>query len=65
MCVGDSAQELIVIHAPGRERLLVLYCGFSSNLLEVIFFDRCEKIREDFVPVCYATAAKFVCNRSP
>ena len=30
MSVGDSAEELILIHAVGRERLLVLSCGLCQ-----------------------------------
>ena len=44
MRVGDSAGEFIFIHALGRERLVVLSCGLSSNPLNIIFFARWETI---------------------
>ena len=44
MSVGDSAEELISIHALGRERLFVLFCGLSSNPLKILFFGRWETI---------------------
>ena len=44
MRVGDSAEEVISIHALGRERLLVLSCGLPSYLLESLFFARWETI---------------------
>ena len=37
MSVGDSPEEFILIHALGRERLLVLSCGIPSNPLKVPF----------------------------
>ena len=40
--VGDSAEELISIHALGRETLLVLSCGLPSHPLEILFFSRSE-----------------------
>ena len=42
MSAGDSAEELISIHAPGRERLLVLSCGLPSHPLKILFFPRWE-----------------------
>ena len=42
MSVGDSAEEFILIHALGRERLLVLSCGLPSNPLKLPFFARWE-----------------------
>ena len=44
MSVGDSAEEFISIHALGRERLLVLSCGFPPHLLKILFFARWETI---------------------
>ena len=38
MGVGDSAEEVISIHALGRERLLVSSCGLRSHLLKILFF---------------------------
>ena len=38
MSVGDSAEEFILIHALGREGLLVLSCGLPSNTLTIPFF---------------------------
>ena len=43
--VDDSAEEFISIHALGRERLLVLYCGLPSNPLKILFFARWETIK--------------------
>ena len=37
MSGGDSAEELISIHALGRETLLVLSCSVPSNLLKFLF----------------------------
>ena len=37
MSVGDSAEELIVIHALALERLLVLSCCFPPNPLKTVF----------------------------
>ena len=34
MSAGDSVEEFISIHALGRERLLVLSCGFPSHPLK-------------------------------
>ena len=36
MSVGDSVEEFILIHALGRERLLVLSCGSPSNPLKML-----------------------------
>ena len=44
MSVGDSAEEFILIHAPGRERMLVFSCGISSVPLKILFFARWETI---------------------
>ena len=44
MSVGDSTEELISIHALGRERLLVLFCGLPSHPLKILFFARWETI---------------------
>ena len=44
MSVGDSAEEFISIHVLGRERLLVLSCGFPSHSLKILFFARWETI---------------------
>ena len=44
MCVGDSAEEFISIHALGRERVLVLSCGLPSHPLKIMFFARLETI---------------------
>ena len=63
MGVGDSAEEIISIHALGRERLLVLSCGLPSHSLKILFFARWETI-ERFVPLFYTPAAKCVFNRS-
>ena len=60
MGVGDSAEEFILIHALGRERLLVLSCGLPSNTVKVKLGDD----REFFVLVFYTPAAKYVFNRS-
>ena len=40
MSVGDSAEEFVLIHALGRDRLLVLSCVLASNPLKVVFFAR-------------------------
>ena len=45
MSVGDSAEELISIHALGRERLLVLSCGLSSHPLKILFLACWETIK--------------------
>ena len=45
MSVGDSAEELISVHALGRERLLVLSCGLPSHPLKILFFARWETIK--------------------
>ena len=37
MSVGDSAEEFISVHALGRERLLVFYCGLPSHPLKILF----------------------------
>ena len=42
MSVGDSAEEFILIHALGRESLLVLSCGLPSHPLKILFFDPWE-----------------------
>ena len=42
MSVGDSAEEVISIHALGRERLLVLSRSLPSHRLKVLFFARLE-----------------------
>ena len=47
MSVGDSAEEVISIHALGRERLLVLSCGLPSHPLKILFFVRSETIEFD------------------
>ena len=44
MSVGDSAEELISIHALGRVTLLVLSCGLPSHPLKILFFARWESI---------------------
>ena len=44
MSVGDSAEEFILIHALGRERLLVLSCGLPSHPLKNLFSARWETI---------------------
>ena len=44
MSVRDSAGEFISIHALGRERLLVLSCGFPSHPPKILFFARWETI---------------------
>ena len=44
MSVGDSAEELISIHALGCERLLVLSSGIPSHLFRILFFARWETI---------------------
>ena len=38
MSVGDSAEELILMHDLGRERLLVLSCGLPSKPLKILLF---------------------------
>ena len=43
--VGDSAEEFISIHSPGREKLLVLSCGLPSHPLKVLCFARWETIQ--------------------
>ena len=48
MSVDDSAEEFILIHAVGREILLVLSCGFPSSPLKILFSARCETT--EFVP---------------
>ena len=63
MSVGDSAGEFILIHALGRERLLVLACGLPSKTLKFILIARWETI-ESFVSAFYKPAAKCVFNRS-
>ena len=63
MSVGDSAKDFISIHALGRERLLVLPCGFPSRSLKILLFARWQTI-EVFVSVSYTPAAKRVFNRS-
>ena len=40
MSAGDSAEEFILTHALGRERLLVLSCGLLSHPLKIMFFVR-------------------------
>ena len=45
MSVGDSAEELISIHALGRERLLVLSCGLPPRPVKILFFARWETIQ--------------------
>ena len=37
MSVGDSTEEIISIHALGRERLLVLSRGLPSHPLKILF----------------------------
>ena len=44
MSVGDSAEEFMLIHALGRESLLVLSCGLPLNPLKILFFARWEAI---------------------
>ena len=44
MSVADSAEESISIHARGRERLLVVFCGLPSHPLKILFFARWETI---------------------
>ena len=44
MSEGDSAEEFISIHALGRERLLVLWCGLPSHPLYILFVARWETI---------------------
>ena len=63
MSVDDSAEELISVHAPGRERFLVLSLSLTSHPLKILFFARWETI-ESFVSAFYTTAAKCVFNRS-
>ena len=46
MGVGDSAEEFISIHALGRERLLVWFCGLPSHPLKIMFFARWETKRD-------------------
>ena len=43
MSVGDNAEELISIHALGRERLLALSCGLPTYPLKILFFARWAK----------------------
>ena len=40
MSVGDSAEQLISMHALGRVRLLVLSCGLPSHPLKIMCFAR-------------------------
>ena len=49
MSVGDSAEEFILIHALGRDRLLVLSCGLASNQVKILFFARWETIEFFFL----------------
>ena len=44
MSIGDSAEELISVHALGRERLLVLSCGLRARSLKILFLARWETI---------------------
>ena len=44
MSVGGSAEEIILIHALGRDMLLVLSCGLLPNPLKILFFARWETI---------------------
>ena len=44
MSVGERAEKLISIHALGRERLLVLFCGKPSHPLKILSFARWETI---------------------
>ena len=44
MSVGDSAEELISIHALGCERLIVLSSGLPSHPLKILFFARWERM---------------------
>ena len=44
MSEGDSAEEFISIHAPGRERLLVLSCDLPSHPFKIVLFARWETI---------------------
>ena len=44
MSVGDSAEEFTSIHALGRERLLVFFCGLPSHPVKILFFARWETI---------------------
>ena len=44
MSVGDSAEEFILIHVLGREKMLALSCGLPSHPLEFLLFARWETI---------------------
>ena len=63
MSVGDSAAEVISIHALGRERLLVLSCGLPSHLLKILFFARWEAM-ESFCLSFLHTSRQMSFNRS-
>ena len=62
MSVGDSTEEFFMIHALGRERLLVLSCGLPSNPLKVPCLARWETIA--FYSVFYIPTAECVFHRS-
>ena len=49
MSVGDSVEEFILMHALGREGLLVLSSGSSSYPLKILFFGRWETIESFFL----------------
>ena len=63
MSVGDSAEESISIHALGRERLLVLFCGLPPHPLKFCFSPVGRRWRV-FVSVFFTPATKCVFNRS-
>ena len=63
MSVGGSAEQFISIHAPGREKLLVLSCGLPSHPLKILFFARWETI-SSFCLSFLHKAAKCVFNIS-
>ena len=66
MSVGDSAEELISIHALGRKMLLELSCGLPSHNLEIMFIAGWEKIlvSRSSLSFLHTPAAKCVFGRS-
>ena len=53
MSVGDSAEELMLVHVIGRERLPALSCGLPSNPLKIVKYSACPlgDDRERFRPL--------------
>ena len=62
MSVGDSAEELMLIHALERS-LLVLSCGLPSHPLKTVFSPVGRRWRV-FASVSYTPAVKCGFNRS-